>query len=269
MVLVISCLTGCGKEATPEERIISLRELVDEGKYEKARKELWQVVDQRPTDSTVLFLGSRVFFELTWYDSAVSYGKKLCVLYPQHIAGYRLLYESAGKMEDYRTQLWAISQLGYIEGSRSRYYYNIAELNFQLQEYGLAISTCDAILKNDPDNRSALFLKANSLASAGEIDSGISILERLDRMYPQSVEILSNMASFYATKRDYPQAEFHFQQITEIFPDYVPGWYGLGNVRLKLSDTSGARQAYGEVYARDSVFLRVDSILDAIAPRRF
>ncbi|MCP4566001.1 MAG: tetratricopeptide repeat protein [FCB group bacterium] len=268
LFFAIACLSGCAED-TPEERIEAMRELVADEKYEKALKELWQVIDQRPTDSTVLYLGGRVFFGLTWFDSAVSYSKKLCALYPQNVAAYRLLYESAGFIEDYKTQLWAISQLGYIEGNRSRYYYNIAELNFQLQDYGLAISTCDAILKTDPDNKSALFLKANSLASAGKIDSGITILEILDRKYPGRVEILSNMASFYATKRDYPNSEFHFQQITEMFPDYVPGWYGLGNVRLKLADTLGARNAYGEVYARDSAFLGVDSILDAIAPKRF
>lgn len=260
----LTTLFSCSGEVGPEARIAKLRKLVEQEKYEAAIEEVNKLIPSRPTDSAVLFLGAKAYLAAGQADTAVSYAKKLTALYPEHMEGYRLLRTAADKIRDFDAEIWAVSQLAYKEGNRPKYYPELAELNFRRGQYGLSMATCREILKNDPENPQALFLLANNMSSVGLIDSAILIMEDLDRKNPEQVEIISNLASFMATKRDYAQAVVHFQRLTSLFPDYVPGWFGLGHMRLSLGDTTGAVTAYRQVYSRDSSFLGIDSILQTL-----
>ena len=166
-------------------------------------------------------------------------------------------------------QIWALSQLSYVEGNKDKYYQQIVELNFMRGEYGKAINGSEYVLEKDPENSSMLFILANSLATIGNVDSAVAILKRLDEKNPNRVEILANLASYLASKRDYDQAEVHFGKLIEMYPDYLPGWYGLGNVLTKKGDTTGAIRAYQQVYMSDPSFLSVDSVLHELDPIRY
>lgn len=266
MAVIILLLSACGKELTPEERVKELRLLVGDMKLEAAEEELIVLMKVKPTDAAVLKLGAELFFKKELYDSAVSYARKMTALYPSDLEGYRILRESAKMIDDFKSQLWAVSQIAYIEGDRRKYYFDIAELNFNLGQFGLAIATCNDILEFDPESEKTMFLLSNALASAGNIDSSILVMERLDRKYPDQVQILSNLGSFYANKREYNQAAKHFERIIALYPDYVGGWFGLGNVKILMGDTTGALEAYRQVYMREPAFLGVDSILRELDP---
>lgn len=260
LIAVLLGLTGCG-EKTPQARLEATRRLVDNSRFEKAVAELPALMQVLPTDSAVLLLGARIYTGLKLPDSVLAYTKKLTALFPQHAEGYRLMYDAGGALKNYDAQIWAISQLGYVEGNRRKYFLEIARLNFERGQYGLSIATCNDILTYDPGNPQVLFLMAGGLAAAGQMDSAIVVMEELRRKNPDQVEILSNLGSFYANKRDFGKARDCFLELTTKVPDYLPGWFGLGHCRLGLGDTLGARDAYRQVYSRDTSFLGVDSIL--------
>jgi tetratricopeptide (TPR) repeat protein len=259
-------LLACGEKLTDQERLERFRAMVQAGDYEKARKEFRNLIIDFPTDSVALYYGAKTFLELGVPDSATSYAKKLTSLYYKHIDGYQLLYDAAGLAEDYEAQLWAVSQMGYYARDRRRYYNEIAELNFKLGKYGMTIGTCNTILEYDPDNLRIMFILGSSLASGGQFDSAIKVMERIDRLYPGNMEVLSNLGSYLAEVGRYNEAEIKFLEIVRADPDFIPGWYGLGNVSLEIGDTADAIEAYREVYERDSTFLGVDSILRGIDP---
>ncbi len=266
VALSLSLLMACGgnDDLIFEEKLAHLRKLIEEEKLHEAEKEIRTLIKRQPTDSTLLYMAGRVYLELNQADTAVSYAKKLTSLYPRHLEGYRLLYEAAGRIGDYESQLWATSQLGYFVNDRRAYYYEIAELNFKLEKYGMAIRACHDILEYDPGNTKVLFLLANALAGASQPDSAIMIMERLDRTYPDNIEILSNLGTFLASAQKYEEAEVSFRRLVRSNPDYIAGWLGLGNVLLNRADTSGAIKAYREVFARDSTFLGIDSIISKL-----
>jgi tetratricopeptide (TPR) repeat protein len=265
--LLFLVTAGCGPK-TIQERIVKARQWVEAGKFDKAAGELPELMRQMPTDSAVLMLGCRVYIGLNRPDSVVAYAKKLTALYEKRMDGYQILYQAAGAIDDYKTQLFAITQIGYLENDRPKYYPEIARLNFEMGSFGLGISVCEEMLKTDPENTQARFLLANGLASIGQLDSAIAIMTDLDLKNPGQIEILSNLGSFHVTKQDYPSALGYFQKATELFPDYIPGWFGLGHVRLSLGDTVGAREAYRQVYQHDTTFLGIDSILRSLEPLR-
>jgi tetratricopeptide (TPR) repeat protein len=260
---------GCGSDLSPEEQIVKLKELVEDEDFEEAEELLRDLHVKRPTDSTVMRLAGIVFIGLNQPDSAYSYARKFSVLYPKDANGYRFLYEVSGLKEDYDMQIWALSQLSYVEGDKDKYYAQIVELNFMRGEFGKAISGAEWVLAKDPENSGMLFILANSLATIGNVDSAVAILTRLDEKNPNRVEIIANLASYLASKKDYDQAEVHFKKLIELYPDYLPGWYGLGNVLAKKGDTTGAIRAYQQVYMSDPSFLSVDSVLHELDPVRY
>jgi tetratricopeptide (TPR) repeat protein len=268
-VIVISILlplAACDTNMTAEARMKKLRKLLEDQEFEKARKELPPLWAEIPTDSAFLFLAGQTYLGLNMIDSAHACAKQFTALYPTRLDGYGFLYYTGELLEDYDAQIWAVSQMGYLENNRRKYHQDIARLNFLRGEYGMAMKTCHMILEYDPGNPNALFILSNSLATIGKTDSAILIMEELNEKTPDKVEVLSNLASFLADKREYKQAAVHFKRLTSIYPDYIPGWYGLGNVRLGANDTSGAIDAYREVYNRDPNFLDVDSILRELSP---
>ncbi len=268
LILIILFAAACGPR-TPQEKLAQVQRLTDAGRFEKAVEDLPELMKQFPTDSTVLLLGCRIYLGLNQHDSVVAYAKKLTALYPHRLDGYQILYQSAGKIQDFKAQLWAISQMGYIENDRPKYYPEIARLNFEMGNYGLGIEVCREILKSQPANSQALFMLANGLASVGQLDSAITIMKDLNLKNPDQIEILSNLGSFYATKQEFAPALEYFQRLTALFPDYIPGWFGLGHIRLSLGDTTGAREAYRQVYQRDTTFLGIDSILRSLNELRY
>jgi len=262
----IVAFISCGESLTPEKRIEKMHELVAAKKFDQAIEQLKVLMVDRPTDSQVLFLGGMAYLGLEQYDSASSYAKKFTVLYPKDMDGYRLLYESSEKIGNFEAQLWAVSQMSYVDTDRRKYFPEIARLNFQAGNYGMALATGRDILKNDPGNRQVLFTMANSYAAIGNLDSAILIMEQINNQTPDQVEVLANLAIYQAHKSNYPEAEKHFRRVTQLFPDYIAGWYGLGNVLLIRNDTADAITAYRQARNRDSTYLGVDSILRSLNP---
>jgi len=246
-----------------------LTQLIADGDFTEAPEHIHALMTDRPSDSTLLMDGAKVFFELEMYDSSLAYARKLTALYPKNYEGYTLLYKAAGKLEDYDSQIWATSQMSYLDNDRRKYYYELARLNYLRGMYGASIKTCLDILEYDPINLNARFLLSNSLASAGALDSAILVLSEIDSLQPDQVEVVSNMASYYAANRDFTNALKQFRRVTTLYPDYIPGWMGLGHVLIRQGDTAEAEKAYLQAMSRDSTFLGVDTLLHNINPIKY
>ena len=269
LLIAISLLFAACGETTREGKLERAWKNVKAQKYEKAEADFKDLYQNYPTDSAVLNLGAYVYGGLDKMDTALSYARKQVALYPKYLAAYYLLDTVAISAIDYDQQLYAISNIGYLQGNRQDYWYRIAELNFQRGDFGICRSVCYEILKNHPDSSAAKFLLANALSAAGISDSSIMIMEQLNDELPNRLDILSNLGVFYANARQYARAKDTFEKITELRSDYLPGWMGLGNSCLMLGDTAEAIKAYRRVYMGQPDFYNVDSILKVIDPDFF
>lgn len=263
ILLVLSglILPSCGEDLTTEQRISRLKLYTDTGKYAEAMDYLKQLKDESPTNAVVLMMGARLYFEYEQYDSALSYAKKYAALYSGDPAGYRLLYKVSKQIKEYDQQLWALSQLGYVENNRKPYLPEIAQLNMMKGNPGMAVAVCRDIVKYDPENQSVLFTLGSALSAIGKIDSAIIVMEKLRDLAPNKLEILVNLGMFYASADRYAEAEEIYGQAITLYPEFIPGWYGLGNVLAVKGDTAGAIKAYRHVSESDPTFLGVDTLL--------
>ncbi len=258
-------LVGCGGGDLHSNKD-KLRVLVENERFQAAEKIYLKYIYDNPTDSTLLYQGCLLYWGMDMPDSALVLINKFTSLYPIRRDGFVWLRKVAAEVQDYDREIYAVSQIADMDGDRRSYLYDIANLNFLRGETGLAISTCNHILEYDPGNQQVMFLLANSLAKAGVIDSAIVVMKRLNSMAPKRIDVLANLGSFHATAGKYYEAGIYYDSLTIFYPDYIPGWFGLGNVKLQLGDTTGALAAYYTVYQADQTFLGVDSIIRSIDP---
>jgi len=263
-VLLFICV-GCGEKLTPEERVVRLRRLVDEEKFDEARRHVGILLRERPTDRVVLYLSGKVYYAQKVLDSALTVAKQYTDLFPDDIEGFKFQYQVAEELNDYESQIWAVSQLRYLENNNRKYLPRIAELNLLMNKPGMAEEVCKDILEYDPGNTQVMFTLAAALAGMDKLDSAIIVMEELNRRHPNKMEILFNLGNYLASTERYEEARKVFIQTTSLWPEQNGGWYGLGNVLIQMGDTSGARQAYQRVYESDSTFLGVDSILQNLS----
>ncbi len=122
-------------------------------------------------------------------------------------------------------------------------------------------------LEQEPENKSALSLRARSLeslararradlvaADSGEdsapaeeeiksiLDQAIAVYQQATEVYPQDKDFFYNLGVLYAQEiRDFEKAAPLFQKVTELDPEDIDGWFNLATAQLALGDLDGAQ----------------------------
>jgi len=154
----------------------------------------------------------------------------------------------------------------------------------QLKESGnleAAAQQFSAVLSAEPNQPEANFHLASILAHAGRVPEATTYMERAAAAAPEQPEVLAALAQLYGAAGRYDhaadlyekiiasvprgpatvQALLHhgvmraranrygdaaedFKWVTQMSPDYAPGWHNLGNVMLKMKNRKGAVNAF-------------------------
>lgn len=106
-----------------------------------------------------------------------------------------------------------------------------------------AIDILEPLIREQPGNAEARFLRGVVYAQMGETDRAIAIFSNLTENYPELSEPYNNLAVLYAAKGALEKAREALLRATELQPDYHTAFENLGDVYTKL-----AAQAYQRAY---------------------
>lgn len=106
-----------------------------------------------------------------------------------------------------------------------------------------AIDILEPLIRQQPDNAEARFLRGVVYAQMGDTDRAIAIFGHLTENYPDLSEPYNNLAVLYAAKGALEKAREALLRATELQPDYHTAFENLGDVYTKL-----AAQAYQRAY---------------------
>jgi len=146
---------------------------------------------------------------------------------------------------------------------------------------GAAVKLLRAILRSVPNHAEANFHLASIFAEQGHIKEAIPYMEMAAKVAPEQPEVLDALAQLYTAVGRVPEAldlyeriiantprgpgtvysllrhgvlliqlgrygdaADDFKWVTQISPNYAPGWHNLGNVMLKLKNREGAVNAF-------------------------
>lgn len=106
---------------------------------------------------------------------------------------------------------------------------------FNSNNMAAAAQQVEAILKKQPDDPAARFLKGRILGKQGKIDQAISIYQQLSKDYPGLPEPYNNLAALYAAQGDYHKARDALLNAINTHPSYAAAYENLGNIYSKMA----------------------------------
>lgn len=98
-----------------------------------------------------------------------------------------------------------------------------------------AIAIADDVLKLDPKNPDARFIKGMALARTGKNEQAIVIFKSLVRDYPNNPEPYNNLAALYALQGKYHEARDALLAAINTHPSYATAYENLGNIYSKMA----------------------------------
>ncbi|MDH5190912.1 MAG: tetratricopeptide repeat protein [Gammaproteobacteria bacterium] len=112
------------------------------------------------------------------------------------------------------------------------------EKAYQLLESGkseAALDIAQGVLRTNPKDPDARFLKGFVLAEKGQTTDSIDIFRSLTRDYPNNPEPWNNLASLYAKQEKYHQARDALISAINTHPSYATAYKNLGNIYSKMA----------------------------------
>ncbi|MCP4040631.1 MAG: tetratricopeptide repeat protein [Gammaproteobacteria bacterium] len=113
-------------------------------------------------------------------------------------------------------------------------------------EYTTALEHLEKLIREEPENADARFLRGVIYAQSGDHDQAINVFQDMTIRFPKLSEPYNNLAVLHAAEGDYEQARKVLLKATEIQPNYATAHANLGDVYTKL-----AAIAYRRAYSLD------------------
>jgi tetratricopeptide (TPR) repeat protein len=117
---------------------------------------------------------------------------------------------------------------------------------FKQKQYVQALDHIGNILKDDPKNARARFLKGLIETEQGKLADAMQTFQTLTEDYPELPEPYNNLAVLYATQGDYDKARDALEMAINTHPSYATAHENLGDIYAKM-----ASQAYDKALQYD------------------
>ncbi len=124
--------------------------------------------------------------------------------------------------------------------------YQEASRLFRAGQYSQAMDRVDAILKGNPKEARARFLKGLILTEQNKPADAIKIFTILTEDYPELPEPYNNLAVLYASQGQYDKARTALEMAIRTHPSYATAHENLGDIYAKM-----ASQAYDKALQLD------------------
>jgi tetratricopeptide (TPR) repeat protein len=125
-----------------------------------------------------------------------------------------------------------------------QFYYTMAAMSFQEENYEDLRWYCDKVFEIDPDYPFARVFKAQIAAAAGNWQEAISIYEDIANAYPRFLHALQGAAFAYHEVGDHQKALEKFQKISRHSPRWWQAYYWQGSAHYALGDYAAAVELY-------------------------
>lgn len=122
-----------------------------------------------------------------------------------------------------------------------------ARLYLAKKDFNNALERLELVLRDQPENSAALYLKGLCLVNKGDLELAKGSLLKAVELNPRLVEARLMLANFYVRSRDKELARKQIDSVLEILPDNIQALTLLGNLRILEDDAKGAEEAYIKV----------------------
>lgn len=122
-------------------------------------------------------------------------------------------------------------------GAQSDDYQDAAKL-FRSGQHAQALSRVDGLLRNDPKNARARFLKGLIFTEQNKPADAINLFTGLTEDYPELPEPYNNLAVLQASQGQYDKARAALEIAVRTHPSYATAHENLGDIYAKMASQS-------------------------------
>ena len=116
----------------------------------------------------------------------------------------------------------------------------MAQLYFTAGDNTLASDEIETILKDQPNNETALLIKGGIAMRNGESDRALSAFQQAQKVNPQNPAPHINIAAVYVFKKKYPEALKEYEQALTLDPNRIDALGSMMQVYLLQGDPKSA-----------------------------
>ncbi len=138
---------------------------------------------------------------------------------------------------------------------------------YQSGDWGRAAQSCEAVLRQNPSEPSALLMLGAIRAQTGDAASAITLLKRARSLAPRDLNVLTNLGAAYRSVGRLNDARLALETARDIDRRFAPALYNLGNTLMDLGDRAGAKAAYERVLAVQPNYAEATAHLGDIAEK--
>lgn len=210
---LISSLTGCGHELTPEEHIAKAKALIEKGEIRSASIELANAVEKNPKSVDGRWLRAKVALDMG--DGATA-----------------------------EKEIKKALELGF---SRSEAQPLLARAILQQGDLDRALKETEKILDLPTAKNKAMILavRGQALVMKGRYDAAKTVLEEALQVDPNSSAALIGMTAMHAIKREFVEAQRWADMAVKAEPTSPDAWSAQGDIALAQNNPTKAEEAFG------------------------
>lgn len=256
---------------------------------EESLKMLDAKLYKHPKDAALLFERAQIYMQMNRVNEAISDLTRAISIDNSKI-GYHLLLADAhfanGDVEHAYSALRAALELN---PENEEATLKMGEIAYYSRDYDRAMECLTSVTAKDPNNRTALFMKAFIYKETGDTTNAVLLLRkvcdlypdydaafeelgilyasRLDplaleylstaiRINPQNTSALYALAMYQQDSKQYDKAEELYKQILDINPNHKDAWHNRGYIQLFVyGDTEQAIEYLTRALQCDPAFI--------------
>lgn len=192
--------------------------LFAEGNRAESHKLTDEVLQKEPNNSTALLWKARLLVADDLVDSAVAKVKEAVAADPTNAAVHYMLGTLYMRTNNTPAALAAFNQVLAINHQAAPAMIQLAKLYLAAGDHKNAISMASGALERQPDNPEPRLLLARGFLGAGDLANAEVELKGLEKKYPRTGAVQTQLGALYALRGDRPAARRAFEQALQLDP---------------------------------------------------
>ena len=215
-----------------------------------SNEEILQVLDikihKHPKDDNLYYDRANIYLKLNRVNEAITDLTHAISLNKKEYKYHLLLGDAYFANGDVEHSYKSLQQALELKPDSQEAFLKLGEIAYYSRDYDRAMDNLGKVTAKDPQNRTALFMKAFIYKETGDTNNAVILLRKVCDLYPDYEPAFEELGMLYATKRD-PMAIEYLNTALRIEPNNTNALYGLAMYYQDLNQPDKAEEIYKQI----------------------
>ena len=213
---------------------------------EESVKILDAKIHKHPKDAALLYERAQAYMQLRRVNDAIADLSRAVKLDDGKIEYHLLLADAYFANGDVENSYTALRNALDIDDDNDEAILKMGEIAYYSRDYDRSMEYLGRVTAKDPNNRTALFMKAFIYKETGDTLNAVTLLRKVCDLYPQYDPAFEELGILYATRHD-PLAIEYLNTALRINPQSTSALYALAMFQQETNHPEEAEELYKQI----------------------